>query len=141
MIDSFESYLKQGKAKRKTADKVEADSLLERAKKRMSYLRVLNKETAFLVVDDAYESAREAAQALMSKDGFKPYSHEATISFLVCSYKNEFEEYELREFDRFRDLRNKINYQAKEVSEGEALKWVEFTKSIIKKIEEIIRRK
>ncbi len=139
MIDSFESYLKQGKVKKKTKDIVEANSLLERAKKRMTYLRALNNETAFLNFEDAYESAREAAQALMSKEGFKPYSHEATISFLKDFYKKEFEEYESIEFDRYRDLRNKAVYQAKDINQEEALKCIEFTKNLLKKVEKMLK--
>ena len=141
MIDKFENYLTQGKAKKKTQDIVEANSLLERAKKRMQYIRPLNNDTAFLILEDSYESAREAAQAMMSKEGFKPYSHEATISFLKDFYINEFSEYELSQFDRFRELRNNALYKGKPINEEDASKCLKFAKCIIKKVEIMLSKK
>ncbi len=141
MIDKFEEYIKSGKVKKRTKDIVEAQSLLERSKKRMKYIRELNKETAFLVLEDVYESAREAAQALMSKEGFKPYSHEATISFVKEYYKKEFSEYEIIQFDRFREIRNNALYRGQEVSVDDALKCSEFSKIFIKKVEKLLIEK
>jgi len=85
MIDSFENYLKAGKVKRKTPDSEEAKALFEQSKERMEYtkLKDINQKTAKFALQDSYEAAREAAQSLMSIHGFKPYSHEATIIYLL----------------------------------------------------------
>jgi uncharacterized protein (UPF0332 family) len=131
LIDKFEYYIKDGKVKKKTPDLVEARSLIERSNKRMQYIRELNDETAFLVLDDSYESAREATQALMSKNGFKPYSHEATLSFLKEFYSEYFSNYELIEFDRFRDLRNKAHYDGLVINYDDAAKCLKLAKDII----------
>jgi len=138
MLDKFENYIKIGKAKKKTPDKVEAISLIEKAEKRMKYIRLLNEDTSSLVFEDAYESAREAAQSLMSIKGYKPYSHEATISFLKDFFTKKFTEQELREFDRYREIRNNSIYKAVNISTEDAKKCIEFSKLIIKKIKEVI---
>ncbi len=139
MIDRFEEYLKLGKAKRRTKDILEAKSLLERSKKRLNYIRSLNEDTAFLVLEDAYESIREAAQALMSKDGFKPYSHEATISFIKEFYGKEFDEYIIIQFDRFREIRNNSFYRGQPVNVDDALKCLEFSKTFVKMAEGLLK--
>ncbi len=136
MIDDFDVYLASGKVKKKTKDSVEASSLLNKALLRINNLRSLNETTASLVLEDAYESAREGAQALMSLDGFKPYSHEGTISFLIKFYAKIFTEYEFSQFDRFRRLRNDSVYKAETISIDDALKCVEFSKALLHKIKE-----
>lgn len=138
MIDSFENYLKFGKAKKKTPDLDEAKSLIQKSKLRIQYLRELNDKTTSLFFEDVYEAAREAAQALMSLKGFKPYSHEATISFLRDYYKKEFNEAIIYEFDRYRGLRNDSIYKANDITKEEAIKCLEFARTIIKKVESII---
>src|SRR3990167_7219141 len=112
MINSFDNYLKLGKAKRKTPDFEEAKSLLKKAEGRLSYIktREINEKTAQFILEDSYEGVRESAQALMSIKGFKPYSHEATISFIKEFYSSSFNEGEIRKFDRFRILRNDSVY-------------------------------
>ena len=106
----------------------------------MEYIRPLNNDTAFLILEDSYESTREAAQSLMSRDGFKPYSHEATISFLRKFYINEFDEYELINFDRFRELRNMVLYQGKPISIEDAKNCLEFAKVFIKKVDVMLNK-
>ena len=62
----------------------------------------------------------------MSIKGYKPYSHEALISFLREFYK--FSEHEISVFDRYRMLRNKTVYCAANVSKEvckDALKFLE----------------
>lgn len=115
MINAFDYYLKLGKVKRKTPDSEEAKALLEKAENRIEYtkLKEISSKNAQFVLEDSYEAIREAAQALMSTKGFKPYSHEATISFVKAFYNSDFNEEELHKFDRFRQLRNNSVYSAK----------------------------
>ena len=122
MINSFDNYLKLGKAKRKTPDFEEAKSLLKKAESRLSYIktRETNEKTAQFILEDSYEGIRESAQALMSIKGFKPYSHEATISFIKEFYSSSFNEGEIRKFDRFRILRNDSVYSAKPINSEDA---------------------
>ena len=143
MINKFSNYLKLGKVKKKTPDSEEAGALFNKSKNRLKYTesKEINNMTAQFVLEDSYEAIRESAQALMSIKGFKPYSHEATISFLKDFYGLNFSEEELRKFDRFRQLRNDSVYMAKSVSNEDAEACLEFAKSIINKIESLLNAK
>jgi uncharacterized protein (UPF0332 family) len=120
MINSFQNYLKLGKIKRKTPDAEEAKALIGKAMDRLEYTkgRFVDDKTAKFVLEDSYEAAREAAQALMSVKGFKPYSHEATISFIREFY--DFNEEDIYKFDRFRQLRNDSVYKAIKIEKADA---------------------
>lgn len=89
------------------------------------------------MLEGAYEGAREAAQSLMAAKGYKPYSHEATISFLKEVYKLHFTEEEINTFDRFRQLRNNAVYNAVSVTKEDAKTCIKFAKKIIVKIKKI----
>jgi len=69
----------------------------------------------------------------MSLEGYKPYSHEATISFLKEFHK-EFTEDEINKFDRFRMLRSDSEYRAMPVSKEDAESCLEFSELLINKI-------
>ena len=142
MINTFKNYLNSGYVKKKTPDSEEAKALLEKAKNRLEYTksREVNDKTSQFVLEDAYESIRESAQALMSIKGFKPYSHEATISFVKEFYNSDFSEQELRRFDRFRQLRNDSVYKAKPVTSEDAKSSVEFAAEFINKIKSLLKQ-
>ena len=143
MINSFENYLKIGKVKRKTPDFEEAKALLEKSENRLSYTNIkdTNEKTAQFVLEDAYEAIRESAQALMSVKGFKPYSHEATISFIKEFYKSDFNDEEIHKFDRFRQLRNDSVYKAAPVSSEDAKSSVLFARNFIDKVKLLLSKK
>lgn len=140
MINSFENYLKLGKVKRKTPDSEEAAALIKKAQERINYIKhkEIDEKTADFVLEDAYEAVREAAQALMSAKGFKPYSHEATISFIKERYKSTFDEEDINKFDRFRQLRNDSVYKATVVIEDDAKSAIEFAEYFVKNVVPLI---
>lgn len=142
MISSFNYYLKLGKVRRKTPDSEEAKALLEKAKNRISYTKSkeITNKTAPFVLEDAYESIRESAQALMSIKGFKPYSHEATISFVKDYYSSSISHSEINKFDRFRQLRNNSVYEAKPVTVHDAKDCVLFAIEFINKIKSLLNQ-
>ena len=139
MINKFEYYLKIGKVKKKIPDSEEGKALLNQAKDRLEYIREkeINQKTAKFVFEDAYEAIREAAQSLMSIKGFKPYSHEATISFLREFYLKDFTEEELFSFDHFRQLRNNSVYKAISVMPEDANECLAFARVFVKKVEQL----
>lgn len=141
MINSFDNYLKLGKAKRKTPDFEEARSLFEKAISRLEYTKPkeINNKNAQFVLEDSYESIREAAQALMSIKGFKPYSHEATISFIKEFYGSDFTEEEVYKFDRFRKLRNGSVYMAKPIIDEDAKSSMLFAIEFINKVRLLLK--
>lgn len=116
MIERFEYYLTANLVRKQKADKEEAKSLMKKAVHRLNYIKKqeIKEDTASFIFEDIYESLREASQSLMSLKGYKPYSHEALISFLRNFYN--FTGSDISNFDRFRVLRNKTVYSAVWVS-------------------------
>jgi len=116
MIERFQYYIDEHLVKKGMPDKAMARSLINKALSRLDYIekQVITKETASFVFEDIYEALREAGQALMALRGFKPYSHEALISFL-----REFHSFpasDISTLDRYRALRNKTVYSASVIS-------------------------
>ena len=140
-MHSFGNYLKLGKVKKKTPDIEESKSLINKAVNRLKYakLKKIDKDTAAFILEDSYEAARESAQSLMSIKGYKPYSHEATIAFLKDSYRDNFNESEIHDFDRFRQLRNDSVYKAVMINEYDAKQCIDFSEKIIQKIKEMTK--
>ena len=76
----------------------------------------LDETSASTKVSIIYESLREILEAFAIKKGFKIYNHECFIPFLdeICDNKSFS-----REFDRFRRIRNQINYYGRIVPVNE----------------------
>lgn len=139
MISSFGHYVKMGKVKKKTPDPEEGKALLNQARDRLDYIKEkeITSKTAKFVFEDAYEAVREAAQALMSKEGYKPYSHEATISFIKEFHYKDFTLEGIEEFDHFRELRHDSVYRAAQVLSEDAKDCITFAKKFVKKTSEL----
>ena len=90
----------------------------------------LDKFTASTKITIVYDSLREILEALAIKKGFKIYNHECFCAFLeeVCQDK-----FYSQEFDKFRKIRNQINYYGKNIVPDEA-------RIIIKEIFELRRQ-
>lgn len=135
MIKEFNFFLDTGLAKRDMPDKIEAEALIKKAEDRMNFsinVRKIDEMTSQFVFEDIYDCMREAAQSLMSLKGYKPYSHEAVISFL-----NEFFEFspdDLKAFDRFRILRNKTMYRGEKISSETCKEAIDFLHIFFPKI-------
>lgn len=117
MIMEFQYYLDNDLARKASPDKGEAEALMKKADGRLNFsikTREINENAAPYVFEDIYECMREAAQSLMSLKGYKPYSHEALISFLREFFK--FSESDIATFDRYRILRNKTIYRGQKIS-------------------------
>lgn len=134
MIEKFQFYLDENLVKKESADIEEAKSLIEKAFQRMDFIKTqhLNEKTSTFVFEDIYECLREAAQSLMSLEGYKPYSHEAVIAFLkeFC----RFDEYEIESFNRYRILRNNCIYKAAKVSSTACRDAMKFSENFLPKI-------
>jgi len=117
MIKEFKYYLDNNLARKASPDKGEAESLINKAEGRLKFsirTRELNQNTAPYIFEDIYECLREAAQSLMSLKGYKPYSHEALVSFLREFF--DFPGSDITSFNRYRILRNKTVYRGEKVS-------------------------
>src|SRR3989344_3745326 len=95
------------------------DSLVKSSGRKFESNRRLNLDgtTASTKITLAYDSLREILEALAVQKGFKVYSHECFASFLseFCKEKS----FSIG-FDRFRVIRNQINYYGKDVSANDA---------------------
>ena len=95
-------------------DKNLINSLIKSSGKKLSTQDsiTLNDDTATSKVSLTYEALRELLEALAISNGFKIYNHECFFGFL----KTELGKTELAEkFDRFRKIRNSINYYGSEI--------------------------
>ena len=135
MIMEFKYYLDKNLTKKDSPDKGEAEALMNKSIRRLKYsikTRTIDKDTAEYIFEDIYECLRESAQSLMSLKGYKPYSHEALISFLKEFFN--FEESDLVIFDRYRILRNKAVYRGEKISPALCREALDFLNKFLPKI-------
>ena len=134
MIREFNYYIENNFVKKCTPNLGEAESLINKAIKRLEYIKIqkITNATASFIFEDIYEAFREASQAIMALKGYKPFSHEALIYFLKEFYT--FSELELTSFNRYRILRNKTIYSAEVISEETCKASLKFLESFLPKL-------
>ncbi|MFH1072196.1 MAG: HEPN domain-containing protein [Nanoarchaeota archaeon] len=135
-MKEFEFYLKKNEVKRQKADLMLSHASFHEALDRLAFANnIFGKEQDKYVLENAYEAMREAADALLYREGYKSYSHEASIVFLL---RKGFSEQEIAEFDRFRRIRNTIKYSGGSCDREDARMALEFSKRIIDKIKPLL---
>ena len=130
----FKEYITEGKVKIDYPDSAMAKSLFLQARIRLAdlnKLQITDKNASFRF-ESAYETIREAVQSAMAKEGYKPYSHEATVSY--AADKNILNESETATFDRYREIRNDINYRGEKTTIQNAKEAIKFAKKVLSKI-------
>lgn len=131
-MNDFELYSKEGKVKRQTPDFELARSLLADSITRIDKIKKLEiNEFSKIIFENAYDAIRDILDALLAVDGYKSYSHEASIAYLK---KYAFEDSTLRELDDFRYTRNSSKYYGKDVSEDDAREILSFYQKYSEKI-------
>ena len=86
-------------------------------KQECSKMLPLSEVTAAAKISLAYDALREILEALSVSKGCKIYNHDCYCAFL----KEILHEYAMsEEFDKFRKLRNRINYYGKDISANDA---------------------
>ena len=130
-MKEFQAYLKEGKVKKKRIEIAEAQSLITQSKERMADLHhlPLTEKNASFRFEDGYEALREALQAFLALDGYKPYSHEAVFCYAL--EQNLLSEAQYHQADRYREIRNDINYRGKIVTVEEAKELIEFVETLL----------
>jgi uncharacterized protein (UPF0332 family) len=125
----WKTCLKKSLSKKIKPDKNLIDSLLKSAKKKIEAEKQLPNNFSEPKISLAYDVLRTILEVLALSKGFKIYNHECYTSFL----KEILNESNLGDrFDKFRKLRNAVNYYGKEVGEKESL-------VIIKEIKELVK--
>ena len=109
----FVDFLKEQKVRKATPDLQLVKSLMAMSERQFNTAKLLKIDniTKESVLVMCYEALRELVEALAVKHGYKVYSHEAFTYFL-----KELGEARMSEkFDRYRKLRNGVNYYGKQV--------------------------
>lgn len=129
MIKPFVYFISQNLVRKSTPNISMAKSLLEKAETRLKRIskEKIKEEESSIVFEDIYESLREASQSLMELKGYKPYSHEALISFL--KENNLLPAEKVNIMDNYRILRNNSVYKAEKVSLDKCTEALDFAKS------------
>lgn len=140
-MKDFSYYLRTGDVKKQRKNIILSESLMKQAEERLDYIstqEMRNKIVRF-IIEDIYESMREAVESLMILQGFKSYSHEATVSFLQ-KFPKEIIRSDIEELDRLRKIRNDIMYRAKNVDIIEGRSALNFAKKLFPKLQKILKR-
>ena len=127
----FEDFIKKGLAKKAQKDVQLAKALVKTAEQDMLFIGSLpiDDVSSRKIISNCYDILRSLLEAEASLNGFKIYSHEAFTYYLMENNN----EYASKKFERFRKIRNSINYYGKEIS-------VEESKEIIAEIKELIEK-
>jgi len=126
---NFTDFIKKGDVRKGEKDVSLARSLVQISEKDIEFFKSLeiNENSSRKIMSNFYDILRSILEAIAALDGFKIYSHEAFTYFL----KEKEENILFEKFDRFRKIRNKINYYGEDIS-------VEETKEIIGEIVKMI---
>jgi hypothetical protein len=142
MMPSFDYFLQSKMARKMSRDPGMARSMLERASKRLEYLKpqAIDQDNAPFIFEQIYEVIRECGQSLMARDGYKPNnSHEAIIAFLADNYGNAFGEKLINDFNRFRVIRNDSMYNSENISPSTTIKALSIAEDFVRITNELMK--
>ncbi len=137
----FEDFITTHDVRKVSIDQNLAKSLIDQSLRRFNYVEkeVITEENRDFVLDNYYEALRTIADAWLAINGYKSYSHEATISFLLN--EKDFEQSSIEKFDRLRRLRNGIHYYGKRVALADSRDARELAKMLFVKLKSKINTK
>ncbi|MAG15790.1 hypothetical protein CMO88_01885 [Candidatus Woesearchaeota archaeon] len=126
----FSDFIEKGQVRKASPDVSLAKSLIATSETDLKFLKSveITETSARKVMTNYYDVLRSVLEAILALEGYKTYSHEAFTYFL----KEKDEQLIAEKFDRFRKIRNKINYYGKDISVEEVK---EHSTEIIKMIE------
>ena len=132
MVKEFDFFLNRGDVKKQRPDYNTARATFADGIDRLRFAKdLVNNAKSKYVLENAYEALREAADALLYTEGFKSYSHEASIAFLL---RKGFNESNVSEFDRFRKIRNGIKYYGGDCDKTDVTAAISLVERIMPKI-------
>jgi len=139
-LKPFKFYIESGLVRQGSKDPGESKAMIGRASKRLEYVRTqsITEDNSSFLFEDIYEIMRECIHCLMAANGYKPYSHEATVAFLEEYYKSYFGEKLVEAFNRYRIIRNNIMYRANSINKEETIKALDVAEIFVRKTTELI---
>lgn len=118
--------------KKQTQDLHQARALVRESRERLHMAKMIaSTQKQKYVLENAYESIREFIDAIMIADGYKSYSHEASVAYLL---QLGFPISDAMNVDRLRKLRNGIKYYGEDVTNEEAGASLKIAEEMIKKL-------
>lgn len=135
----FESFLNEKDVKKKGKDEARARSLSEEAEKRKKFVEriSLSDEDANYIIENIYDVIRQLIEAKLSLEGYKSYSHEATVSYLK---KLDFSDNQIRFLDELRKIRNGIKYYGNKSDKEYTKKALDFMKEVYIELKNIVEK-
>ena len=111
---NFENSLKEGKAKKVTPNKIRSLSLIKSSIQAIKTIKAISLDvnSAKTILRELYEGLREYCEAIGYFEGYKFLDHESIGYFLRDILK---EQSIYGKFDRYRKLRNGINYYGEDI--------------------------
>ena len=126
----FEDYIKRKIVKRTTRDRQLIKSIIKAVESDLKFFEKseITEESSRKIVSNYYDILRELLEAMANNDNYKIYSHEA-----FAQYPEEIKKEAniAHKFDRFRKIRNNINYYGARVSVEEAKEYKKEILSIL----------
>ncbi len=141
--ENIDSLIKSGFLRIKKFEKSEIKAMLNSIQINMNVVinMPLNEDSATIIFREAYESIRQLGEAKWWIDGFELQglgTH--TISLDILKEIEIKEKVKLNYLDRFRKIRNDINYRAFRVSVSQADEILDFWNSCGREILEMLRK-
>lgn len=111
---NFENSLMEGKVKKVIPNKIRASSLIKSSAQAIETAKIisLSSNSAKTILRELYEGLREHCEAIGYSKGYKFLDHESIGYFLRDILK---EQSIYGKFDRYRKLRNGINYYGENI--------------------------
>lgn len=130
---TMSDLIKQGIVRKTSPNNARAQSLLEMSAQTMKVILTLdlNEQNTSIIFRELYECLRQALEAIGYKNGYKFENHESIKIFASEILQNN----ELAiDFDRYRKIRNGINYYGDKVAVETAKKAAENIPKYFKEI-------
>ena len=136
-MEPFEYYISAKLVKKTSLNIQRIKSLINDSKERMQEINDINpSKKPKIVFENIYDSIRDLCDALLLSKGWKSYSHEASISYLL---KQNFDIAIVKQLDNFRYMRNGSKYYGRKISAEEAKDINEFYLKIKFKLNNLLK--
>lgn len=129
---NFNEFIKRGIVKKTSIDSQLIKSIIKTSDLDLKFLEDLkiNEISARKVFSNYYDVLRSLLEAYALTKQYKVYSHEAFKYFLM----EDNEQLLAKKFDRFRKIRNNINYYGADITVGEVNEYKNEIIELINKI-------
>jgi len=135
-MKEFNYFLKVGDVRKVARDIELARSLVKDMNERIEKANLLDADIfAKMIFENFYDALRDFSDAILAVNGFKAYSHQASIVYLK---KFGFGDSVLMEFDGFRYKRNSSKYYGEIIYPRDSKNIKEFFERIRKDVERVL---